>query len=83
MSKTNIESMVDDYTALEQQMRDLRLVLALLAYQQDDHTLHVPVKDLQMMPPGMELQVTFDREHDQYVFTAVVQEAPQRKVFPH
>jgi hypothetical protein len=67
---TDMNKMVSDFNTLEKNLRDLRTVLAAIAWQQDDKTLTVPVSALQTMPPGVELAVTFDRALDQYVFIA-------------
>lgn len=63
-----MDQMISDYTALEQSIRGMRNVLAVIAYQQDDHILTVPVSALRELPKGCELEVSFDRVHDCYHF---------------
>lgn len=72
----DMDKMVSDYDTLERNLRDLRTVLAAIAWQQDDKTLTVPVAALQAMPAGVELVVAFDRVLDQYVFSATSSNAP-------
>lgn len=73
---TDMNKMVADFTALEKNLRDLRTVLSVIAWQQDDHTLTVPVIALQELPAGCELEVSFDRAFDQYSFKCVLPDAP-------
>jgi hypothetical protein len=72
---TDMNKMVDDFTALEKNLRDLRTVLAVIAYNQDDHLLTVPVNALQEMPKGSELEVSFDAVHGNYNFKLVLPDA--------
>jgi hypothetical protein len=71
-----MEQMISDYESLEKSIRDMRNVLAVIAYQQEDHILSVPVSALQALPAGCELEVSFDRAHDNYNFKCIV---PQPK----
>lgn len=68
---TDMNKMVDDFTALEKNLRDVRTVLSAIAWQQDDKTLTVPVSALQAMPKDIELEVSFDRAHDCYHFAVI------------
>jgi hypothetical protein len=75
MKKTVFPSMkevVDDITKIERDLRDVRTVLCLIAYQQDDKTLHVPFAALEAMPKGLELEISVDRVHGNYEFKCVL-----------
>lgn len=66
-----MDQMISDYTALEQSIRGMRNVLAVIAYQQDDHILTVPVSALRELPNGCELEVSYDSAHEQYNFKCI------------
>jgi hypothetical protein len=68
-----MDQMIADFDALEKNLKDLRTVLAVIAYNQDDHLLTVPVNALQGLPKGSELEVSFDRELSQYNFKLILQ----------
>lgn len=63
--------MISDYEALEKSIRDMRNVLAVIAYQQDDHILTVPVSALRALPAGCELEVSYDAAHENYNFRCI------------
>ncbi len=67
--------MISDYEALEKSLSDLRNVLAVVAYNQEDRTLTVPVSYIRDLPPGCELQVTYDKVLEQYHFECVLPDA--------
>lgn len=74
MQKTvfpSMSDMVSDYNTLENNLRDLRSVLCLIAYQQPDHALHVSLADMQTLPDGSELEISFDAAVRSYVFRYV------------
>src|ERR1700675_3242665 len=72
---TDMNKMVSDCNTLEKNLKDLRTVLAVIAYNQDDHLLTVPVKALQELPKGSELEVSFDSVHGNYNFRLVLSDA--------
>src|ERR1700675_4481142 len=67
-----MDQMISDYDKLEKMLRDTRNILACIAWQQDDKTLTVPVAALQELPPGCELEVSYDRVHENYNFTVIL-----------
>lgn len=67
-----MEQMITDYESLEKSIRDMRNVLAVIAYQQDDHILTVPVSALRALPSGCELEVSYDAAHEQYNFKVIL-----------
>jgi hypothetical protein len=71
---TDMNKMVADFTALERNLKDLRTILAVIAYNQDDHLLTVPAKALQELPKGSELEVSFDAGHGNYNFAVILAE---------
>jgi hypothetical protein len=74
MKKTvwpHMKDMVSDYDKLQKSLTDLRNILAVIAYQQEDKTLTVPVSALEAMPKGCELEVSFDSVHGNYNFKCV------------
>jgi hypothetical protein len=70
-----MDQMISDYDSLEKSLRDLRTVLAVIAWQQDDRTLSVPFVALVDLPAGVELEVSVDRTHGNYVFKAIPPES--------
>ncbi len=71
-----MDQMISDYEQLEKNLRDLRNVLAVIAYQQEDNILTVPVSALALLPAGCELEVSYDHAHENYNFRCIV---PQPK----
>lgn len=71
-----MDQMISDYNTLERDLRDLKTVFCCIAYQQDDKILHVPATALAEMPKGIELSITFDRTHDNYVFKCILPGVP-------
>lgn len=67
-----MDKMISDYDTLERNLRDLRNILAVIAYQQEDHILTIPVSYLEELPPGCELEASFDRAHEQYNFKCIL-----------
>lgn len=67
-----MDQMISDYATLEKTLKDLRNVLAVIAYQQEDKILTVPVTALEAMPKGCQLEVSFDSAHGNYNFKCVV-----------
>lgn len=67
-----MDQMISDYDKLEKMLRDTRTILACIAWQQPDKVLSVPVSALQEMPAGCELEVSFDRVHDNYNFAVIL-----------
>jgi hypothetical protein len=67
-----MDKMISDYDTLEKSLRDLRNILAVIAYQQEDKILTVPVSALEEMPKGCTLEVSFDSAHGNYNFKCVL-----------
>lgn len=67
-----MEQMITDYESLEKSIRDMRNILAVIAYQQDDHILTVPVSALRALPAGCELEVSYDAAHENYNFKVIL-----------
>jgi hypothetical protein len=66
-----MDQMISDYDTLERSLRDLRNVLAVIAWQQEDKTLSVPFTALEAMPAGVALEVSIDRVCGNYNFRAI------------
>jgi len=77
-----MDQMISDYESLEKSIRDMRNVLAVIAYQQEDHILSVPVSALQALPKGSELEVSFDKDFGQYNFRVIMPNANQGSETP-
>ena len=67
-----MDQMISDYDTLEKSLRDLRNVLAVIAYQQEDKILTVPVSALEDLPKGCQLEVSFDAAHSNYNFKCII-----------
>lgn len=63
-----MNQMISDYNSLEQNLRDLRTVLACICMQQDDKTFSVPFSELRKVPSDIQLEVSVDNVHWNYVF---------------
>lgn len=75
------QAMVDDFAKLEKQLRDMRSILTLIALKQEDHTLHVPIEELQDLPQGSTLEISYDPVHENYVFKAILADDVKPEVF--
>ena len=73
--ETASAAMIADFNKLEKQLMDLKAVLACIAWQQEDRTLHVPVSALIEMGKDVQLEISFDRQLDQYAFRASIPDA--------
>ncbi len=52
--------------ALDKQIQDMHLLLAVIAYYQEDKRITVPIRDLQALPKGSSVQFSYNRKTDQY-----------------
>jgi hypothetical protein len=67
-----LKAVIDDFDKIAKDLHDVKTVLCCIAYQQDDFTLSVPFEALASMPKGIEIEITADRVHGNYVFRAIV-----------
>ena len=73
MERSNRQPVIEmlaPYQELENKLAELRLILTVIAHQQDDKQLTVPVAAITGIPPNTELVISFDRAQDAYVFQA-------------
>lgn len=67
-----MKAVIDDFDKIARDLHDVKTVLCCIAFQQDDHTLSVPFDALKAMPKGIELEITADRVHGNYIFKAIL-----------
>jgi hypothetical protein len=67
-----MKAVIDDFDKIARDLNDVKTVLCCIAFQQDDKTLSVPFAALSEMPKGIELEITADREHGNYVFRCIL-----------
>jgi hypothetical protein len=60
--------MISDYNSLERNLRDLRSILACIAWQQEDKVLEISVEDLEAMPKDVILDISFNNIRGCYTF---------------
>lgn len=70
-----LKVVIDDFEKISRDLHDIKTVICCVAYQQDDHTLSIPFDALAAMPKGIELEISVDREHGNYVFKAIAPQA--------
>lgn len=66
------KQVIEDMDRISRDLQDVKSVLCCIAYQQDDKTLQVPFDALAAMPKGIELEISVDRVHGNYVFRCIL-----------
>lgn len=66
------KQVIEDMDKISRDLQDVKSVLCCIAYQQDDKILQVPFDALAAMPKGIELEISVDRVHGNYVFRCIV-----------
>jgi hypothetical protein len=69
-------------TALEKQVADNMLILALIAFNQPDKVFTVSIPELQELPQGASVDVSFNKKTQAYEFRYVAPDAPPLEVTP-
>lgn len=67
-----MKQVIDDFDKIARDLNDIKTVICCVAYQQDDHTLSIPFDALAAMPKGIEMEISVDRVHGNYVFKAIL-----------
>lgn len=67
-----MKQVIDDFDKIARDLNDVKTVICCIAFQQDDRTLSVPFSSLAAMPKGIELEISADRVHGNYVFKAIL-----------
>jgi hypothetical protein len=67
-SATELVTMV---ASLEKQVQDMMLILAAVAYIQDDKMFSVSIEDIKRLPPGSSIDFSYNKKLDQYEFAYV------------
>jgi hypothetical protein len=68
----DMAGMVDDFARIDRDLRDLKTIFTVICMEQDDLTLQVPLSALMELPKGIELEIGFDRTHNNYTFKAIL-----------
>jgi hypothetical protein len=75
MKKTvwpSFKDTIEDMDKIARDLNDVKTVLCCIAYQQEDKTLSVPFDALAAMPKGIELEISADRVHGNYIFRCIL-----------
>jgi hypothetical protein len=67
-----MKQVVEDMDKIARDLQDVKTILACIAYQQDDKCLLVPFDALRALPKGIELEISVDRIHNNYVFKCLL-----------
>lgn len=67
-----MKAVIDDFDKIARDLNDVKTVICCIAFQQDDRTLSIPFASLAAMPKGIELEISADRVHGNYVFRAII-----------
>lgn len=70
-----MRQVIEDMDKIARDLNSIKTVLCCIAYQQDDKSLTVPFSALAEMPAGIEMDITVDRKHGNYVFRCILPDA--------
>lgn len=70
------KQVIEDMDKISRDLHDIKTVIACICWQQDDKTLQVPFDALAAMPKGIELEISVDRVHGNYVFACILPNEP-------
>ena len=66
-----MKQVVDDMDKIARDLQSSKDVIACICWQQEDRTLSIPFTALAALPKGLELEISVDRTHGNYVFKAI------------
>lgn len=67
-----MKAIIDDFDKIARDLNDVKTVICCIAFQQDDRTLSIPFTSLAAMPKGIELEISADHVHGNYIFKAIL-----------